>query len=54
MQQQQLFDETPGSVLTELCVDALTRGDSELMAIASDFLVLVRYHASKQQQDSAQ
>ena len=47
--QLSLFRETPGEILTELCVDALTRDEPELRAIASDLLVLVRYHASKMQ-----
>jgi hypothetical protein len=44
MDQQPLFTETPGQVLTELCVDAVTRGDEELMALARPLLTLVRYH----------
>jgi len=47
-QQLNLFRETPGDVLTELSVDALTRDDAELRAIASDLLVLVRYHEQLQ------
>ncbi|MEN6535453.1 MAG: hypothetical protein ABFD89_17450 [Bryobacteraceae bacterium] len=36
-----------GDAIRELCVDALTRDDDELRAIASDLLVLVRYHEQK-------
>ena len=47
MEQSELFVETPGTILTELCVDAVTGGDSELMAIARDLLALVHYHDRK-------
>lgn len=43
-EQLQLFVETPGSVVTELCVDALTRGDDELRKLAGALLTLIRYH----------
>ena len=49
MQQSELFIETHGTILTELCVDAVTRSDPELMAIARDLLTLVRYHDRKTQ-----
>ena len=48
--QQPLFIETPGTILTELCVDAVTRGDEELMALAMPLLTIVRYHAMKMQE----
>jgi hypothetical protein len=47
-EQTQLFHETPGQVLTELCVDAVTRSDEELMALARPLLTLIRYWESKQ------
>lgn len=45
--QCELFREVQGEQITELCVDALVRDDAELRAMASDLLVLVRYHANK-------
>jgi len=47
-EQTELFIETPGQVLTELCVDAVTRSDEELMALARPLLTLIRYWESKQ------
>jgi hypothetical protein len=45
--QQPLFIETAGTILTELCVDAVTRGNEELMQLARPLLTIVRYHESK-------
>jgi len=47
MDRQSLFVETPGTILVELCVDAVTRGDDELMALARPLLMLLRYHEMK-------
>jgi len=41
------FTETPQEVLTELCKEAVTSGDDELMAHGRALLTLVMYHALK-------